>query len=283
MNIEHENIELLAKPYITADEFLATKETCMIKIQCFVRGYLARKKVQLLREMRYQEQLRFWQDQEDEFKQAEEKHQEDMKRRLNPRTTKDFQMIYKELDSWRIYESKQIKLQNIPESEKFAKLRELLHKETKLLQTIDKLKLKASKDNRELQIASKINAMAAPKVWNLSKGNVAIVHTPFTTRAQELSQLYNGLRLPTSTTEERLDILLHVKWTVKEFDCSISREIVELIDREIDTIKRGRSEKTLKGLRQRLSNLFLSFLETPEFNPESRRFQKIPVSEYDTI
>ncbi len=30
------------------------------------------------------------------------------------------------------------------------------------------------------------------------------------------------------------------------------------------------------GLRQRLCNLFLQFVETPEFNPEAARFQKIP-------
>lgn len=59
--------------------------------------------------------------------------------------------------------------------------------------------------------------MAAPKAWNLSKGNVAVVHTPFTTRAQELGQLYNGMRMPNLTMEERFDVLLHVKWTVKVY------------------------------------------------------------------
>jgi hypothetical protein len=41
------------------------------------------------------------------------------------------------------------------------------------------------------------------------------VHTPFTTRAAELRQLYIGLNLPGLTLDERLDVLLHVKWTVK--------------------------------------------------------------------
>lgn len=77
--------------------------------------------------------------------------------------------------------------------------------------------------------------------------------------------------------EERLDILLHVKWTVKEFDCNLTREIVSLIDREIDMLKRGRSESSISGLRQRMANLFLQFIETPEFNPESQRFQKVAV------
>ena len=55
------------------------------------------------------------------------------------------------------------------------------------------------------------------------------VHTPLTTRAKELMQLYHGLLLPLLTVEERLDVLLHVKWTVKEFDCALTRDIVDLV------------------------------------------------------
>jgi hypothetical protein len=63
-----------------------------------------------------------------------------------------------------------------------------------------------------------------------------------------------------------------VKWTVKEFDCKLTRDIVELIDREADLLNRGRREANLEGLRRRLSNLFLQFVETPEFNPEAYVF-----------
>lgn len=89
------------------------------------------------------------------------------------------------------------------------------------------------------------------------------VHTPFTTRAMELMQLYNGLNLPMLTIDERLDVLLHVKWTVKEFDCNLTREIVDLIDREADLLNRGRNPRVLEGLRKRISSLFLTFIETP--------------------
>ena len=41
-------------------------------------------------------------------------------------------------------------------------------------------------------------------------------------------------------------------------------------------LNRGRSEASLEGLRKRLANLFLQFVHTPEFNPESARFQKVP-------
>jgi hypothetical protein len=65
-----------------------------------------------------------------------------------------------------------------------------------------------------------------------------MVHTPQTVRAAELQQLYRGLVLPNLTVDERLDVLLHVKWAAKEFDCKLTRELVELIDREADLLNR---------------------------------------------
>jgi hypothetical protein len=45
------------------------------------------------------------------------------------------------------------------------------------------------------------------------------------------------------------------------------------IDREADLLNRGRSVKMLDGLRNRISGLFLAFIETPEFNPEAAKLQ----------
>lgn len=114
--------------------------------------------------------------------------------------------------------------------------------------------------------------MSDPKLWKWSDNWCTEVHTPFTTRAKELMDLYNGLKLPYLSIDEWLDLLLHTKWTVKEFDCNLTWEIVDLIDREADMLNRGRSEASLEGLWKRLANLFLQFIETPEFNPEAARF-----------
>ena len=51
---------------------------------------------------------------------------------------------------------------------------------------------------------------------------------------------------------------------------------MDLCDREAEMLNRGRSIETLSGLRQRLANLFLQFIETPDFNPEATRFLKVP-------
>jgi hypothetical protein len=192
---------------------------------------------------------------------------------MRPKKGKDFDILYNELEVWRLNETKKIKgSQELDEEEKRLALQQLLHKETKILQQIDRLKIQAGGKNKTEKITNFLRAMSDPKLWLRNDGRYTEVHTPYSTRAKELMDLYNGLRLPFLSTDERLDVLLHTKWTVKEFDCNLSREIVDLIDREADMLNRGRGEASLEGLRKRLSNLFLQFIETPEFNPEAARF-----------
>ena len=75
---------------------------------------------------------------------------------------------------------------------------------------IDKLKITAHKKNRSVKVRKNLEAMAQPKVWPQSDLETTTVHTPFTTRAKELLDLYNGLNLPLLSIDERLDVLLHV-------------------------------------------------------------------------
>ena len=137
---------------------------------------------------------------------------------------------------------------------------------------IERLRKAADVANREDRVAEALDDMAATKRWENKDGSLVVVDTPFTVRARELRELYRGMRMENLAEEDRLEVLLHVKWTVKEFDCNLTREIVELIDREADLSARGRAPATMAGLRRRLANLFLQFVETPEFNPESARY-----------
>ena len=57
-------------------------------------------------------------------------------------------------------------------------------------------------------------------------------------------------------------------------DCILTRDISQLIDREADLLNRGRNVNTVSALRLRLGNLFLQYIDAPEFNPESQKFLK---------
>lgn len=72
---------------------------------------------------------------------------------MHPRTYEDFETLYKELEMWRVKETKRIKENiDLDKETKQEALKQLLHKETKLLQTIDKLKIQAHKANRQQKI-----------------------------------------------------------------------------------------------------------------------------------
>ena len=265
------------KRYFSSIMWLKQREETTLYIQCRVRGWFARKRCYDLRKAKQDREQELLALQKELQAKEEQKHKEEIERRMHPKTTKDFEILYNELEAWRLNETKKIKNSaELSHEEKALALEQLLGKETKILQQIDRLKIQANGKNKTEKISNFLRAMSDPKLWKRSDGRFTEVHTPFSTRAKELMDLYNGLRLPMLTTDERLDVLLHTKWTVVEFDCNLTREIVDLIDREADMLNRGRSEASLEGLRLRLSNLFLQFIETPEFNPEAARFQKVP-------
>lgn len=227
-------------------------------IQRLFRGWLARTRVNNLRKLREEQNLNKIRKEEEFRKQEEEKHKLEIERRMHPVTKKDFDILYQELELWRVNETQKIKAnEQLTKAQKQQALKQLLDKETELLQTIDRLKINAAKQNRQSKIQIFLKSMADPKLWLRSDGRYTEVHTPCTTRAKELFDIYNGLKLKSLSLDERLSVLLNTKWTVKEFDTELTREIVDLIDREADMLNRGRSETSLEGLRQRLCNLFL--------------------------
>lgn len=269
--------EVRPGPYFDSEMWLDERVRAALYVQCCARRWLAYKRRRHLKSVRDANDKELLDRQEEARKFEEAKHRDEINRRMHPRSAGDFGILYRELEMWRCKETERIHGSTLLSVEEKARaLEQLLHKETKLLQTIDRLKITANHKNKQEKIEKLLKKMANPKNWQIDEGRVVEVHTPFTTRAKELMDLYNGLKMPNLNIDERLDVLLHTKWTVKEFDCNLSREIVDLIDREADMLNRGRSEKSLEGLRKRLVNLFLQFVETPNFNPEAARHQKVP-------
>jgi hypothetical protein len=263
--------------YFDADMMEELRHRKAIVIQAFTRGWfarkLARRKKTELYDIRHLENT--FRDKE-QAKSASHKRKE-IERRMQPKTKEDFDILYNQLESWRVTKTARIQESAMDEELKKKALMELLRKEIKLLQTIDRLKQTAAHETKHINIHNKFRTMADPKALANNDGGKTHIETPFTVRARELMDLYHGLNTEMLSIDERLDVLLHVKWTVKEFDCKLTRDIVELIDREADLLNRGRKDKSLTGLQKRLSNLFLTFCEQPEFNPEAMALVKIPL------
>jgi len=96
---------------------------------------------------------------------------------MRPRTHEDFEILYNELEAWRLLETSKIHEANLPADVKQATLKQLLHKETKLLQTIDRLKIAANHENRDVRIAKTLADMSNAKRWECDDGSVAGPYT----------------------------------------------------------------------------------------------------------
>ncbi|KAI8611576.1 hypothetical protein BC830DRAFT_1198782 [Chytriomyces sp. MP71] len=265
------------RPYFSSEMYEALRHRKATVIQCFIRKCFA---IRFAKKLRKERDLRIkaMAAKEKRRKALEDKkRKKEIESRLHPKTTKDFEILYNGLEHWRIQETDIINNAGYSEPARLAALADLMDQEAALIQKIDRLKISANEENREKSIIRLLEKMSSPKRWPAKKGQLSVyVDTPNTIRARELRDLYHALNVNLLSVDERLQILLHVKYTVKEFDCVLTREIVELINREGDLVSRGRDAKSLEGLRKRISNLFLQFVQTPEFNPEAAVYQKFP-------
>ena len=57
--------------------------------------------------------------------------------------------------------------------------------------------------------------MSLPITWKSKDGSKTEIDTPYNIRAKELKDIYNSLNMDYLTQDERLDVLLTLKHTVK--------------------------------------------------------------------
>lgn len=261
--------------YVTADEREHMIMEKVIILQCYWRRWLATQYVKKLRndrDMRIQ-----WEKAQVEQRAAEraQRLQKEFERRMKPKTKADFDLLYAALERWRREETERInEMHSGPERK--AALIGLLEQESYLIQSIERHRLNADQENSDKKIRAFLNKAASPKFWRAYDGKMTMMNTPFTLRAQELNDLYSSLQMKYLNHDERLDVLLTLKHTVKEHECKLTQDLMELIDREADLLTRGIKVENLEGLRQRISTLFLQFCKTPLFNPEAARLLKVP-------
>lgn len=69
--------------------------------------------------------------------------------------------------------------------------------------------------------------------------------------------------------------LLSICFGLQLHPCSVSAELEKLIDRENELLARGFSNRSMDGLRKRITNLFLQYIKLPMVNPDAARFSKV--------
>ncbi|XP_065795196.1 IQ motif and ubiquitin-like domain-containing protein isoform X2 [Muntiacus reevesi] len=267
----------LVKPgkYFSAAEYHAKRLQAIIVIQTYYRRWHAKVVVE---DLRRQKMFRLQWEAEEEHRKIREKEEWmklDYYRRHHPQIKEDFELLYNALELWRQEELTRIN-QSFTGAERKAALCELLEKETQIIASIGRHRYITYTENQEAKIQSFLDKCSAPKTWRRFDGKIIELDTQFTIRARELQNIYNCIMLKNVSQDERLDVLLTLKHTVKEHECKLTQEILELIDREVDLMMRGVRHQNLEGLRKRIATLFFHYIKTPLFNPEVARHLKVP-------
>ena len=264
------------RPYFSSDELLLLQTKKAIEIQRYYRGHLARMLAEEKRDRIRAYEQRLKDEVERKAKLEALQREEDEKRRLHPKTNDDFARLYNELDAWRKQEVEKVKASTKANSdERTQAMNDILFNETQVLQSIRKLKVTAKTNMHEEKTLRMLDLMAQPHRWECSDGKIAYVNTPEIIRSKELFDQYQALIRPVTNIDERLDILVHVKWTLGKHESALTKEAIDLINREADLLNRGRPIGTMEGLRIRIKNLFLSFIQDPKYNPRAAEFTKM--------
>ena len=95
--------------YFTSEMWQARREEAALFIQRLFRGWLARRRVMNLQKKKEEENLDKIRKEEKFRKQEELKHKREIERRMHPVTKQDFEILYQELELWRVNETHKIK------------------------------------------------------------------------------------------------------------------------------------------------------------------------------
>jgi hypothetical protein len=181
----------------------------------------------------------------------EKKNKNEIERRIHPKSHIDFRLLKEELENWVQSETTRIKSSGLSEEDQTLALQELLHKEISLLQTIEKLKISASKENRTEMIQKFLAEMSKDKLWERWDDHKIYVTTPDTLVAKRLEEMFINLNAST-TVDIRLKNLLELKRLMKnQYEvepCTLIEDIIALIERESDMLQRGRPDSSLEGI-----------------------------------
>ncbi|CAL1591990.1 unnamed protein product [Knipowitschia caucasica] len=261
--------------YTTAADYHQRRLRAVICLQAALRCWLAKQAVGRIRHDR-DRRLAWLEAQEMRRRKEKEEQLRDRRERWsNPQRRDDFNLLYHALETWRKHEEQLINA-NLKGAERKAALCTLLDQELEHIKNIGHRLVLFHKTSAERGIMSFLDKSAAPYHWKTEKGTLLEMDTVNTIRARELRDLYNDVSASPAQQNDRLQVLMTLKHTVKEHDCQLTRDLVDLVDREVDLMSRCSKASSLDGLRQRINTLLLQYIKTPAFNPQVAKLLKVP-------
>ncbi|KAI5646936.1 IQ and ubiquitin-like domain-containing protein [Phthorimaea operculella] len=184
-----------------------------------------------------------------------------------PRTREDFDQLYAMVDHWKHAEITRIS-QLHAKGPKIAEFTLLLDKEVELLRTIEDYRVQVKEDNRKLREKRFLEELSKPITWYGRSGQIVQMETVETQKAGKLKELYYAFIREDMEVNERIELLVDMKFALQEFRHPLAEEIIGLLDRECDLLVRRCNDRELEFLRRRITAAFFQLIKTSELNSQ---------------
>ncbi|XP_054289747.1 IQ and ubiquitin-like domain-containing protein, partial [Macrosteles quadrilineatus] len=258
-----------AKPYQSYAEWLVVNnvEEKVMKIQRAVRHWLHRCRVnKLFALQRYL--LEDVKRQRIEMLKEQAEKEEKILTDPFPSKRDDFYMMYLMVGKWWQKEWQRI-CDMKTEAPKKAEFVALLEKEIKLLSAIEKHRIEVKREALKRQQLRFLEMSSRPLTFRNANGQLTTIDDPATQRAREFKEVYTDLVRTDVTPKDRIDFLITLKQLMSNYSAyEYTKDIIKLIDREINLLAIGTKDADLSMLRKRIEQLYMDFLHHPQFNPK---------------
>ncbi|XP_072929230.1 IQ motif and ubiquitin-like domain-containing protein [Epargyreus clarus] len=209
------------------------------------------------------------------MKEEERLEREAMERRLRrdlitktfPKTREDFDQLYAMVDRWKHAEIARIS-QLHSKGPKIAEFTLLLDKEVELLRCIEAYRVKVKEDSRKVKEKQFLDEISKPVAWYGRDGKMITMDTVEIQKARKLKELYNSFLREDMEVNERIELLVDMKFALQEFRHALAEEIITLLDRECDLLVRRSNDYQLEFLRRRIAACVFQLIKTSELNSD---------------
>lgn len=142
----------------------------------------------------------------------------------------------------------------------------LLDKEVELLRCIEAYRVQKKEDSKKIKEKMFLEEISKPVAWYGRDGKLITMETIEIQKARKLKELYNAFLRDDMNVNERMELLVDMKFALQEFRHPLAEEIITLLDRECDLIVRRCNDYQLEFLRRRTAASVLQLIKTSELN-----------------
>ncbi|XP_015171713.1 PREDICTED: IQ and ubiquitin-like domain-containing protein [Polistes dominula] len=209
------------------------------------------------------------------------RYEQELLRKINPRSRTDFDMLYELIERWRRDRTKEINARYFKATQR-AENCFVLEKTVKMFNVLDKFKQSIREEYKTRKRVKFLRINSKSIQWHGYKSKLIEMITLKNQKARQYLSIYDSLNQNNMTVDDRLELLKMLKKSLQFHICISAFDLIYLLDQEIMLLSRGIQNLSLEYLRKRILCDYLKFVAvsaTCSCTNINRGFKKDPQCE----